>query len=115
MDDAGAAAALPSLRHVRHRQCPADRTTSRALVFALALRSMARRQRSAIEKILLRAFKQREHCWLVEREAGHGALCRAEPNRALVARRRLAPEPEEAVLLRRRRGFWLSGFGLWRR
>src|SRR5882757_4523979 len=46
MDDAGAAVALPALGHLRHRQCAIDAAAGRALVSALALRPLARRQRA---------------------------------------------------------------------
>src|ERR1700710_2161429 len=46
LDDAGAAAALPALGHLGHRQRAADQTGRRALVSAMALRALARRQRA---------------------------------------------------------------------
>src|SRR5579863_4445039 len=46
MDDAGAVAALSSLGHFRHRQCSADEARGRAMVPALAVRALARRQQS---------------------------------------------------------------------
>src|SRR5882757_1282438 len=46
LDDAGAAFALPALGHLRHRQRTADRAARRAMVSALALWAMARRQRA---------------------------------------------------------------------
>src|SRR5262245_23550136 len=47
MDDAGAAVALPSLGDVGHRQYSGNNATRRALVPALALRPLARRQRAS--------------------------------------------------------------------
>ena|SRR5438552_3314697 len=44
LDDAGAALALSSLGHLRHRQCAGDHATRRAMVSAVALRAMAQRQ-----------------------------------------------------------------------
>src|SRR6202521_5645436 len=46
MDDPGAAAALPALGHLGDRQCAADQTAGRAMVFAVALRAVARGQRA---------------------------------------------------------------------
>src|SRR5689334_1638852 len=46
MDDAGAAAPLPSLRHLRNRQRPRGAPAGRTMVRALALRPLARRQRA---------------------------------------------------------------------
>jgi len=43
LDDAGAAAALPAVGYFGNRQCAADPATGRVLVFAVALRPMARR------------------------------------------------------------------------
>src|SRR5215471_7062084 len=48
LDDSGASAALPPVRHIRHRQCAALRSARRALVSALALWALARRQRVLI-------------------------------------------------------------------
>jgi hypothetical protein len=45
MDDAGADPALPAVRHLRHRQRPADDAFGCAMVSAVALRTLARRQR----------------------------------------------------------------------
>jgi hypothetical protein len=45
LDDAGAAVALPSLGHVRHRQRAAYGAPGCAMVSAVALRTVARRQR----------------------------------------------------------------------
>jgi hypothetical protein len=45
MDDAGADPALPPLGHIRHRQRAADDACGRAMVSAVALRTLARRQR----------------------------------------------------------------------
>lgn len=44
LDDAGAAAALSALGHLRNRQRATDRSAGRAMVPALAVRAMARRQ-----------------------------------------------------------------------
>src|SRR6476469_1182788 len=46
LDDAGAAAALPTLGHLRNRQCAAGETTGGAMVSAMEIRAMARRQRA---------------------------------------------------------------------
>src|SRR5882762_3228941 len=46
LDDPRPIAALPALRHVRHRQRAAGRAARRAVVPALALWAMARRQRT---------------------------------------------------------------------
>ena len=45
MDDAGAAAALPAVGDVGDRQRATDNPAGRTLVFTLAVREMARRQR----------------------------------------------------------------------
>src|SRR6478672_6322992 len=45
MDDAGADPALPALGHIRHRQCSTDQAAGRAVVSAVALWTLARRQR----------------------------------------------------------------------
>src|SRR5713226_6121780 len=44
LDDAGAPVALPALGHFRDRQCAADKTAGRAVVSAVAVRALARRQ-----------------------------------------------------------------------
>ena len=44
MDDASAVITLPTLGHLGDRQCAADPTAGRAMVFAVAVRAMARRQ-----------------------------------------------------------------------
>src|SRR3982074_3056507 len=44
LDDLGAAVALPALGHFRNRQCAADKTGGGAMVSAVAVRTMARRQ-----------------------------------------------------------------------
>src|ERR1700731_4762807 len=54
MDDAGAAVALPPLGYLGDRQCAADQTAGRAVVQAVAVRPMARRQR---------ALSQLLHCF----------------------------------------------------
>src|SRR5205823_13912292 len=46
LDDAGAAVALPALGNLGHRQRAARCAATRALVFAVALRALARRQRA---------------------------------------------------------------------
>src|ERR1700736_5630239 len=46
LDDIGAAVALPALRHIRNRQRAPDPSAGRALVSAVAVRAMARRQRA---------------------------------------------------------------------
>lgn len=48
MDDAGADVTLSALGHVRHRQRPDRKTAGRAMVSAVALRPMARRQRAVV-------------------------------------------------------------------
>src|ERR1700739_1162467 len=48
MDDAGAAVAVPPLGHLRYRQRAAGGAARRTLVFAVALRPLARRQRALI-------------------------------------------------------------------
>ncbi len=45
MDDPGAAAALPALGNIRDRQCSGSAAAAWAVVHAMALRSLARRQR----------------------------------------------------------------------
>lgn len=45
MDDAGAAVALSALGHLGNRQCSADKPPGRAMVSAMAVRTLARRQR----------------------------------------------------------------------
>src|ERR1700730_12376337 len=55
MDDAGAAVTLPPLGYLGNRQCAADKTAGRAMVSAVAVRPMARRQRAL--KALLRRFQ----------------------------------------------------------
>ena len=45
LDDAGADPALPTMGHIRHRQCAAHHTAGCAMVSAVALRTLARRQR----------------------------------------------------------------------
>src|SRR5512135_2832987 len=44
MDDAGAAIALSAVRHLGHRQCAIDKTSRRAMVLAVEIRTLARRQ-----------------------------------------------------------------------
>src|SRR5215211_643794 len=46
MDDPGAAVALPALGNLRHRQRAAGKTAWRAVVLAVAVRALARRQRA---------------------------------------------------------------------
>ena len=46
MDDPGAAVALSALGHLRDRQCSVDKARWRAMVSALAVRTLARRQRA---------------------------------------------------------------------
>jgi hypothetical protein len=46
VDDAGAAVTLPALGHPRNRQRAADEAAGRAMVSAVAVRAMARRQRA---------------------------------------------------------------------
>ena len=46
LDDAGAAVALPSFGHIRHRQRAARHAAGRAMVSAVAIRTLARRQRA---------------------------------------------------------------------
>jgi hypothetical protein len=46
LDDAGAAVALPALGHFGNRQRAADKAAGRAMVSAVAVRAMARRQRA---------------------------------------------------------------------
>ena len=62
LDDAGAAVALSSLGYLRHRQCAVDAAVGRAMVPAVALRPLARRQR-VVGKIdavsMLRCFAHR--------------------------------------------------------
>jgi tRNA(Glu) U13 pseudouridine synthase TruD len=48
LDDAGADPALPTLGHIRHRQCAAHHTAGCAMVSAVALWTLARRQRPLI-------------------------------------------------------------------
>src|ERR1700687_2358534 len=48
MDDLGAAVALPALGYLGDRQRSADTTTGRAMVSAVAVRAMARRQRAVV-------------------------------------------------------------------
>src|SRR5207302_9463568 len=50
MDDAGAAVALPTFRHLGHRQRTDGNAARRAMVPALALRTLARRQRRLVCK-----------------------------------------------------------------
>src|SRR4051812_35428416 len=50
MDDAGADLTLPALGHFRYRQRPARQAVRRALVSALALRTLARRQRGVARR-----------------------------------------------------------------
>ena len=45
LDDIGATVALPALGHFRDRQCAADNASRRAMVSAVAVRALARRQR----------------------------------------------------------------------
>src|SRR5580704_1730948 len=45
VDDTGATVALPALGHFRDRQCAADNAAGRAMVSAVAVRTLARRQR----------------------------------------------------------------------
>src|SRR5882757_4669242 len=56
MDDAGSDPALPALGHVRHRQRAARTTAGRALVSAVALRALARRQRDVAVRAARHAF-----------------------------------------------------------
>ena len=56
MDDFGAIAALPALGHFGDRQCARHETARRAMVSAVAIRPMARRQRS-LNRPLRTAFK----------------------------------------------------------
>ena len=46
VDDLGAAIALPALGYLGDRQRAADKTAGRTMVFAVAVRAMARRQRA---------------------------------------------------------------------
>jgi hypothetical protein len=72
MDDAGAAVALPTLGQFRNRQRAADETARRAMVSAMAVRTMARRQcavkvfpRCALSERNARIAKRRcraKHC-----------------------------------------------------
>src|SRR5260370_6347270 len=55
MDDPGAAVALPAVGHVWDRQRAADQTTGRTMVFAVAIRAVARGQRAL--NFLLRRFQ----------------------------------------------------------
>ena len=55
MDDAGAAIALPALGYLGYRQRAADKTAGRTMVHAMAVRAMARCQRTV--KTLLRGFR----------------------------------------------------------
>jgi hypothetical protein len=48
MDDAGAITALSTVGHIRHRQRATSRSFKCALVFAMALRAMAGRERRVI-------------------------------------------------------------------
>ena len=48
VDDTGAAIALPALGHPWNRQCAADTTAGRTMVSAVAVREVARRQRTAV-------------------------------------------------------------------
>ena len=49
LDDAGADAALPALGHLGNRQRAADKAAGRAMVSAVAVRTLARRQRAAVD------------------------------------------------------------------
>ena len=60
MDDAGADPALPALGHIRHRQRAADRARGRAMVSAVALRTLARRQRIVNGTLSLRSTAHRQ-------------------------------------------------------
>src|SRR6202035_330777 len=58
VDDAGAAVALPALGHVGNRQCAADTAAGRAVVSAVAVWPLARRQRAAaLSSIALHQFR----------------------------------------------------------
>jgi hypothetical protein len=46
LDDAGAAVTLPAMGHIGNRQRAADKAAGRTMVFAVAVRAMARRQRA---------------------------------------------------------------------
>src|SRR4029079_538411 len=83
MDDAGPLAALPALGNLWHRQRAAGRAASRMLVFAVALRALARRQR-AVEI----------------REAPRPSSCRAK---ARAGDNELAAEKQETARRGRRR------------
>ena len=51
MDDAGAAIALPALGYLWNRQRAADKTPGRAMVYAVAVRTLARGQRAVKHKL----------------------------------------------------------------
>jgi hypothetical protein len=51
MDDAGAAVALPALGYLGYRQRAADKTAWRAMVYAMAVRTLARGQRAVKHKL----------------------------------------------------------------
>jgi hypothetical protein len=51
MDDAGAAVALPALGHLGYRQRAADKTAGCAMVYAVAVRTLARGQRAVKHKL----------------------------------------------------------------
>ena len=75
MDDAGADAALPALGHIRHRQCAA-RTAGRAMVSAVALWTLARRQRPVNAK---RAASLRSAALSPEEKSALAARSRQKP------------------------------------
>ena len=54
MDDPGAAVALSALGHLGNRQCSADKACARAMVFAMAVWTLARRQRPLKPALLQR-------------------------------------------------------------
>ena len=60
MDDAGAAIAVSTLGYLGDRQCAADNSVGRAMVSAMALRALARRQRAL--KLCCTAFTRTAHC-----------------------------------------------------
>ncbi len=72
MDDAGAAVALPALGHLGDRQCAADNTAGRAMVSAVAVRTLARRQRAAEAASLHSLSKRNAHCC---RDGNRGVSC----------------------------------------
>jgi hypothetical protein len=61
MDDAGAAIALPALGYLGNRQRAADTTGGRAMVYAVAVRTLARGQRAVKQKPERDAFWLHRH------------------------------------------------------